>query len=204
LDSSVIIGGRGDKEAMKKRVDDLRRLIENEKSPFEAEKMEHRLADLSTGVAVIKVGAKTEIDMREKLERVKDAIGAGTSARDEGIIVGGGSIFIQMAKVLKGDNEGEKLLREVLEAPTRKIMFNCGEPTEKIDTTIKQIWADKSGQMGYEVNDSKVVNLIDKGVIDPVKVVRLALENAVGVGTSILTTDCTIAVKLEKEDRKMQ
>ena len=203
-DESVIIGGKGEKKAIEKRIADLKKIIEEEKSPFEKEKEEERLAKLSTGVAVIRVGAKTEVEMREKMERVKDAIGSATSARDEGIVVGGGSVFLQMAKVLKGENEGEKLLKNVLESPTRKIMSNCGEPLDVINDTIKKLWVDDTGKLGYEVNSGEVIDLLAKGIIDPTKVCRLALENAIGVGTSILTTDCTIAVKFEKQDRKVQ
>jgi len=166
------------------------------------EKLEERLAKLTTGVAVIKVGAKTEIDMRERVERVKDAIGSTTAARDEGIIAGGGSVFIQMAKVIKGDSEGEKLLKEVLEAPTRKILANCGEPSEVVNKIVDTLLKDDTATLGYDVDLGEVADLYKRGVIDPSKVVRLALENAIGVGTSILTTDATISIKLEKGDRK--
>ena len=201
-DNTVIIGGKGKKEDIEKRIADLKKQIEDEKSPYEKEKLEERLAKLSTGVAVIKVGAKTEVEMREKIERVKDAIGSATAARDEGIIVGGGSVFIQMAKIIKGNSEGEKLLKQVLEAPTRKIMSNCGEPMDVINDTVKKIWADESNSLGYEVNKGEFLDLKKEGIVDPAKVIRLALENAIGVGTSILTTDATIAIKFEKSDRK--
>lgn len=203
-DTTVIVGGHGDKERLKKRVEDIKKQIEAEKSVYEKEKLEERLAKLTTGVAVVKVGAKTEIDMREKVERVKDAIGSATAARDEGIVIGGGSIFIQLSKVLKGNSEGEKLLKEVLQAPARKIMSNCGEPTDVIDKNLKTIFGDNDCKLGYEVEAGKVVNLVENGIIDPAKVIRLCLENSVAVATSILSTDAVIGIQMEKEDRRQQ
>ena len=201
-ETTVIVGGKGDKAQVDKRMADIKKQIEDEKSPYEKEKLEERLAKLSTGVAVVKVGAKTEVEMREKIERVKDAIGSATSARDEGIIIGGGSVFIQLAKVIKGNSEGEKLLKHILEAPARKIMSNSGEPMDVINVSVKKIWADESNTLGYEVNDGVLVDLSAKGIVDPAKVVRLALQNAISVGSSILTTDATIGIKFEKGDRK--
>lgn len=199
-DNTVIVGGRGDKKVLQQRIDSLKKQIEDEKSAYEKEKLEERLAKLSTGVAVIKVGAKTEIDMREKLERVKDAIGSATAAREEGVVVGGGSVFIQMAKAIKGNNEGEKLLKEVLESPMRKIMSNSGEPMDAVNEAIKVIWNDVTTHLGYEVNEGRLINLVEKGIIDPAKVIRLCLENACAVATSILTTDAVIGIKMEKQD----
>lgn len=200
---TVIVGGKGKKKEIEDRIKMLKNQIKEEKSPFEKEKMEERLAHLSTGVGVIRVGAKTEIDMRERVERVKDAVGAATSAREEGIVVGGGSVYLQISKVLEGESEGEKLLKEVLEAPARKLMENCGETNEIINLNIKNIMEyEDYPEMGYDVNDGMVKDLVKAGVIDPTKVCRLALENAVAVGTSILTTECLIANELEDVDKE--
>jgi len=200
-DSSLIVGGKGDKEEITKRIDSLRIQKENETSIFEKEKLEERLARLTTGVAVIKVGAKTEIDMRENIERVKDAVGAAQSARKEGVVVGGGSIFLHLSKYIDGDTAGEKLLKEALESPARKVMFNSGENDATINQNVKDILQSKADSgLGYDVASGKMTNLFESGVIDPTKVVRLALENAVNVGTSILTTDCLIGFEVE-EDR---
>lgn len=193
-DTSLIVEGAGDKKEVDARLQALRDLIETEKSVFEKEKLKERLAKLATGVGVIKVGAKTEIDMREKVERVKDAVGAAKAAREEGIVPGGGIIFLQIARVLKGNTEGEKLLQEVLETPIRKLIANAGESETKINEVVSKISKSTDGNEGYEVVSGEMCDLVEKGIIDPVKVVRLALENAVGVGTSILTTDCLIAM----------
>lgn len=201
-ETSVVIGGKGDKKELENRIKTLKNQIKEEKSPFEKEKFEERVARLSTGVGVIKVGAKTEIDMRERVERVKDAVGAATAARDEGVVVGGGSAFLQMSKVLEGDSEGEKLLKEVLEAPARKLMENSGETNDVINKNIKFILNSDQLNWGYEVNKGEMDDLVEGGVIDPAKVVRLILENAVAVSTSLLTTDAVIAIELEEEDKK--
>jgi chaperonin GroEL len=195
-DTTVIIGGKGNKEELDKRVEALRAQKNAEKSEFEKEKLEERLAKLTTGVAVVRVGAKTEIDMREKVERVKDAVGAASAARDEGVVPGGGVVFLKMRKALDGNSEGEELMREVLESPIRKLLQNSGEEVAKIGELIKKIGEDK-GDLGYEVEKGELVSMTKNGIIDPAKVVRLALENAIGVATSILTTDCLIAIRYE-------
>lgn len=194
--TTVIIGGKGDKKAMKTMIGALRDRIKTS-TLFEKEKLEARLARLSTGIGVIRVGAKTEIDMREKLERVKDAIGAAMAAREEGVIPGGGTIFLQLSKSLKGRTEGERLLREVLEAPARKLMANSGEPNNVINKYVHEI-LEKGSPIGYEVSSGNLENLEEKGIIDPCKVVRLALENALAVGCSILTTDTIIGIVVDK------
>lgn len=200
-DTSVIINGRGSKEELEKRIEALRVQKAEEKSEFEKEKIEERLAKLTTGVAVVRVGAKTEIDMREKVERVKDAVGAASAARDEGVVPGGGVVFLKMRNALTENNEGEQLLREVLEAPVRKLLANAGEDSTKINEIVKKVSADK-GDLGYEVESGEVVSMTEKGIIDPAKVVRLALENAIGVATSILTTDCLIAIRYNYDNEK--
>lgn len=201
-ETTVIIGGKGDKKEIDKHLANLRTLKDNEKSKFEKEKFEERLARASKGVGVIKVGAKTEIDMREKVERVKDAVGAASAARDEGVVSGGGTAFLLLSKALEGHTEGQKLLKEVLQAPTRRLMANSGEPTDEINRLVERILAAENPNFGYEVNSGEVKDLAEAGIIDPVKVVRLALENAIGVGTSILTTDALIGIVPEKNDKQ--
>ena len=197
-ETTVIIGGKGDKKIVEARIAELRAQKDSEKSKFEKEKIEERLARISTGIGVIKVGAKTEIDMREKLERVKDAVGAATAAREEGIVPGGGTVFLRMSEVLHGGSQGEKLLRHVLEQPVRKLMLNSGEKEERITGKIDQIILNPNSNYGYEVNSRRMLDLLEAGIIDPAKVVRLALENAIAVATSILTTDALIGLELKE------
>jgi chaperonin GroEL len=201
-ETTVIVGGKGNKKEIESRILGLKNQIKEEKSQFEKEKLEERLARLSTGVGVIKVGAKTEIDMRERVERVKDAVGAATAAREEGIVVGGGSIFLQASKVLKGDTEGSKLLKEILQSPARKLMENCGETNDSINSHIKKILKSEDANCGYNVDKGELADLVKEGIIDPAKVCRLALENAIAVSTSILTTEAIIANEEEESDKK--
>ena len=201
-ESTVIIGGKGEKTAVEARVKELRAQRDSEKSKFEKEKIEERLARISTGIGVIKVGAKTEIDMREKLERVKDAVGAATAAREEGIVPGGGIAFIHMGKVLVRKNDGEVLLHAVLSMCMKKLMENSGEDNATINKYVLHVVGDKVLNVGYEVNSGKLVDLMAEGIIDPAKVVRLALENAIAVATSILTTDALIGLELKETKRE--
>ncbi len=199
--TTVIIEGKGDKKALNERIKGLRNLKETEKNQFQIELMEQRLAKLSTGLGIIKVGAKTEIDMRERVERVKDAIGAATSAREEGIVPGGGIAFLKLRNGFKPQNEGERLFYDLLESPIRKIMQNSGESGNRINEVIREVEKDESNR-GYNVYTSKLEDMVEGGIIDPTKVLRLAIQNAVGVGTSILTTDCLIAYELDENDEK--
>lgn len=186
------------------RIKTLREQKEEAKSIYDKEKIQERLAKLTTGVAVIKVGAKTDIDARERLERTKDAVPAAQAAVDEGIVPGGGVVLLQIAKDLEGRklNEGEQLLYDVLQEPIKKLLLNAGEGENNQEKILEEI-KKKGGNFGYNANTENVEDLIKSGVIDPAKVIRLALENAVSVGTSILTTDCLIAIETEKADSKM-
>lgn len=201
--STVVIGGQGKKSLVKARIDELRAQKDDKSTDkFERERIEERLAKMSTGVGVIRVGAKTDIDMREKLERIKDAVGAATAAKEEGIVIGGGTAFLKMRKVLAGRrDEGSRLLWEVLESPIRKLMLNSGESANRINEVIEQIDEDNA-DLGYEVVKGTVTSLSKKGVVDPAKVIRLSLENAVGVATSILSSDCLIGIKTDKKNEE--
>jgi len=199
-DTTVIVQGKGNKKDVKSRAAAIKGQIEKESNVHLKEKLEERLAKLTKGVAIVKVGTKTDVDMREKVERVKDAIGAATAAREEGVVAGGGTAFLRLKKALNGSSEGETLLGSILTSPVEKLMFNAGENEEAIKGYIKKI-STKGGNWGYEVEEGKIVDLVEQGIIDPSKVVRLALENAVSVSTSILTTDVLIGIR-SKEEKK--
>lgn len=191
---SVIVHGAGDKAMLEERIQTLRDQIAGEKSVFVKEQVQMRLARLTKGVAVIKVGAKTELDMREKVERVKDAIGAATAAREEGTLIGGGMSLYKIGTEMKPKTPGEQLLKEVLMSPVSKILDNAGYEGPEKELMLKTIAKSPVGE-GYNMETDLIEDLRKAGVIDPTKVVRLALENAVGVGTSILTTDAIIAIE---------
>jgi chaperonin GroEL len=190
--SALLVGGKGDKEEVKKQIEALRETLKKSPAPAVKEITEERIAKLTTGVAVVRVGAKTEMEAREKLERVKDAVGAAQAALDEGFVAGSGVTFLRLASAVTGNNEGAKLLREVLEQPMRKVMDNCGEPHKRINELVEQIRADTNPVVGYEAMSGEVTDLIKAGVVDPTKVIRLCLENGISVASSALTTDVLI------------
>src|SRR3990167_8511873 len=196
----TIVKGDGEKKEVKKQIEKLKTLKGKADSLAEKERLEERIAKLTGGVAVIKVGAKTEVEGREKLERAKDAVGAAQAALKEGVVPGSGVAFIHLTSAIKEDNDGARLLKEVLLQTARKVMLNSGESDKRflwvfpsqIDKLIKKIRQDKDLTLGYEVNSGQLVNLIKEGILDPVKAIRLTLENGIGVATSILTTDTLI------------
>lgn len=201
-DNTVIIKGGGSATHISNRIKALKSMIARETSIFEKEKEEQRLARLTKGVAVIRVGAKTEIDMREKIERVKDAIGSALSARDEGVVAGGGTAFLKLLPVLDEvdvSNEVKDLLKSVLRSVINKLLDNSGESHKNL--ILKEIMS-KGNNYGYEVNSGKIVDLVKEGIIDPAKLIRIALENAVAVSTSLLSTDCVIALDPKQDDTK--
>ena len=205
--TTLLVNGRGDKESIAKQIEKIRRQLKKTEVLAERERLEERLAKMTTGVAVVKVGAKTEIEGREKLERVKDAAGAAQAALQEGIVPGSGVTFLHLAEAVTGDTPGAKLMREVLEQPLRRVMANSGESDRKkvfgivpsdIDVKIAEI--KMSGlDFGYSCDTSEVQRMIESGIIDPTKVIRLCVENGLGVAASILTTDTLIDIEPERK-----
>lgn len=201
---TVISDGDGTEDVIKERIETLREQKKNEQNKFEVEKIDERLAKISTGVATIFVGAKTDVLRRELEERVKDAIGASRAAVEEGIVPGGGVTFLQLAKQIdlnKDSSDGATILKRVLQEPLNKILINAGESDKAIANVIAAI-KEKGGNYGYEMKTGVLGDLIKAGVIDPAKVIRLALENAIEVATSILTNDCLIIIDDDKKDDK--
>jgi len=184
---TMIVGGKGKSEDIKDQVKVVKGLLAKAPNVAIKEAYEERLAKMTTGVAVVRVGAKTETEAREKVERVKDAVGAAKSALEEGIVAGSGITFLRLAQAIKGDSDGARLMREVLEQPMRKVMLNCGESQKTIGEIMTSIKKNGKYKEGYEAMGGKVVDLMEAGIIDPTKVVRLCMENAVSVGTMILT-----------------
>lgn len=211
-DSTIIIEGAGDKKKIKAETDRIRKLASKETNAFEKEKYSERLAKMTSGVAVIKVGGKTESETRERIERVKDAIGASRAAMQEGIVPGSGKEFILLKKYLQKFGKkttGSKLLSEVLEQVSRKVMVNSGESTErklfgllpsKVDRMINQIMSSDNKWLGYESLSGQITDLMSAGVLDPAKIIRCSLENAISVATSILTTDTLVCTVEELSD----
>ncbi len=201
-DNTTIVGGAGKKADITARVNQIKAQIESTTSDYDKEKLQERLAKLAGGVAVLYVGAATEVEMKEKKDRVDDALHATRAAVEEGIVAGGGVSFIRAIdsiEKMKGSNEDEatgiSIVRRALEEPLRQISANCGIEGSVVVQKVRE----GKNDFGYNARTDVYENLIAAGVIDPTKVVRVALENAASVGGMILTTECVLAdIKEEK------
>jgi chaperonin GroEL len=195
-DNTTIINGGGNSTDIKGRVNQIKSQMETTTSDYDKEKLQERLAKLSGGVAVLYVGAATEVEMKEKKDRVDDALHATRAAVEEGIVAGGGVAFIRAVAALadlKGDNEDEntgiQIIRRAIEEPLRQICENAGIEGSIVVQKVKEGKAD----FGYNARTDKYENLIGAGVIDPTKVGRVALENAASIAALLLTTECVLA-----------
>jgi len=202
-DNTTIVGGKGKKEDITARINQIKAQIEVTTSDYDKEKLQERLAKLSGGVAVLNIGAATEMEMKEKKDRVDDALHATRAAVEEGIVPGGGVAFvraIESLKKLKGSNEDEAtgvaIVRRALEEPLRQIVENAGIEGSIVVQKVKEGKAD----YGFNARTEVYENLYKAGVIDPTKVTRIALENAASIAGMLLTTECVIADKPKKEE----
>ncbi len=202
-ENTIIVDGCGDKEAIKARVSEIRNAIDNTTSEFDKEKLQERLAKLSGGVGVIKVGAATEVEMKEKKLRIEDALAATKAAVEEGIVAGGGTALVNampavkaLVETLEGDEKtGAKIVLRALEEPVRQIALNAGLEGSVIIENINR--SEKVGY-GYDAYSEKYCDMIDAGIVDPAKVTRSALQNAASVASMVLTTESLVADKPEK------
>jgi chaperonin GroEL len=201
-DNTTIVNGAGDEELIDARIKQIKQQIENTTSDYDREKLQERLAKLSGGVAVLHVGAPTEVEMKEKKDRVDDALHATRAAVEEGIVAGGGVALVRTMSALenlKGENEdqtiGIQIVKKALEAPLRIIADNAGAEGSVV---LQQVLAGK-GSYGYNARTDTYEDLKKAGVIDPTKVTRIALENAASIAGMVLTTECVISDKPEKE-----
>ncbi|MBK9672519.1 MAG: chaperonin GroEL [Bacteroidetes bacterium] len=200
-DNTTIVNGSGKKADITARVNQIKAQIENTTSDYDKEKLQERLAKLAGGVAVLYVGAATEVEMKEKKDRVDDALHATRAAVEEGIVAGGGVAYIRAIdslEKLKGSNEDENtgiaIIRRAIEEPLRQIVANAGGEGSVVVNKVKEGKAD----FGYNARTDKFENLLAAGVIDPTKVTRVALENAASIAAMLLTTECVLAE--QKED----
>jgi len=206
-DDTTVIGGRGDAAQIKGRIEQIRVEIDKSTSDYDKEKLQERLAKLSGGVAIIRVGAATETELKEKKHRVEDALSATRAAVEEGIVPGGGVALINAVpalNALKMDNEdaqiGVNIVRKALEVPLRKIAENAGKDGSVILEGVRRAQAEKNDlKIGYDVIKEEYLDMVEDGVIDPAKVTRGALENAASIAAMILTTEALITDIPEKE-----
>jgi len=202
-DNTTIVQGAGKKEDIKKRINEIKQQIDKTTSDYDKEKLQERLAKLSGGVAVLKIGASTEVEMKEKKARVEDALHATRAAVEEGIIPGGGVAFLRCVKKLdevKTENldqkTGVEIIRRAVEEPIRQIAANAGHDGAVVVNEVKN----GKDDYGFNAQTEKYENLVKAGVIDPTKVARIAIENAASVAGLLLTTEATIVEKPEKKD----
>ena len=201
-DNTTIVNGAGAKENIQERINQIKAEIKNTTSDYDKEKLQERLAKLSGGVAVLYVGAASEVEMKEKKDRVDDALCATRAAIEEGIVPGGGVAYIRASEALeglKGDNEDEttgiEIIKRAIEEPLRQIVANAG----KEGAVVVQKVREGKGDFGYNARTDVYENLHAAGVVDPAKVTRVALENAASIAGMFLTTECVIVEK--KEDK---
>jgi chaperonin GroEL len=202
-DKTVIVGGKGNKAAIQGRIKQIKAELNRTTSEFDREKLEERLAKLSGGVAVIEVGAATEVQLKERQERVKDAVSATKAAIEEGIVPGGGVVLLAASeqietKGLKGDElTGAKIIQKALIAPMKLLAENAGEDGSVVVSNVQK----QEKGVGFNVLTGEYVDMIKAGIIDPVKVTRTALQNAVSVAMMILTTEGLVTDIPEKEEK---
>ena len=204
-ENTTIVDGAGSKEAIAARVQQIRASIENASSDYDREKLQERLAKLAGGVAVLYVGAATEVEMKEKKDRVDDALAATRAAVEEGIVPGGGVAYIRAVASLegmKGENDdqttGIQIVKRAIEEPLRQIVANAGGEGSVVVNKVKE----GEGAFGYNARDDRYEDMLAAGIIDPTKVSRVALENAASIASMFLTTECVLAEK--KEDSPLQ
>ncbi len=202
-DNTIIVDGAGEKEQIKARVNQIRAAIETTTSDFDREKLQERLAKLAGGVAVIKVGAATEVEMKEKKMRIEDALNATKAAVEEGIVAGGGTAYLNAIPAVKalldtveGDEKvGVNIVLKALEAPVRQIAENAGFEGSVI---VDKIFSSGKTGYGFDAYNEKYVDMVDAGIVDPTKVTRSALQNAASIAATVLTTESLVADKKEE------
>jgi len=201
--NTLIVGGAGDKAAVERRCEEINNMAANSASDYDREKLQERLAKLVGGVAVVKVGAPTEIEMKERKDRVEDALNATRAAVDEGVVAGGGTALVRAGKglaTLKGDNDTEQagiaIVARAIEEPLRQIANNCGLEGTVVVEKVKKL----KDNNGFNAATGEYVNLVKEGVIDPKKVTRIALQNAASVSSMLLTTECAISDYVAEEE----
>ncbi|MER3400864.1 MAG: chaperonin GroEL [Thermoflexus sp.] len=205
-DDTTIIGGRGDPKAIKGRIEQIKAEMEKTTSDYDREKLQERLAKLAGGVAIIRVGAATEVELKEKKHRVEDALSATRAAVEEGIVPGGGVALLNAARALdnlkaEGDVQtGINIVRRALEEPLRRIAENAGEDGAVVVEMVRRLQKEKNNpNIGFNVLTGEYVDMVEAGIIDPAKVTRTALENAASVAAMILTTEALVTEVPEKK-----
>lgn len=213
-EETTIVDGKGDAEAIEQRVEEIKSLIDNSNSPFEKETLQDRLGRLIGGVAIVHVGGQSELEMKEKKDRVEDALHATKAALEEGVLPGGGVALLNAAHKLEfegaemdfGSNseaQGYDILVKAINQPLQKILSNAGFNNEDINQVAAEITDNENFWYGFNLKKDDYVDMFDEGIIDPAKVTRLALENAASIARTMLTTECIISNPVEQKQDEM-
>jgi len=213
-EETTIVDGKGDAEAIEQRVEEIKSLIDNSNSPFEKETLQDRLGRLIGGVAIVHVGGQSEIEMKEKKDRVEDALHATKAALEEGVLPGGGVALLNAAHKLESEGaemdfgsnseaQGYDILVKAINQPLQKILSNAGFNNEDINQVAAEITNNENFWYGFNLKKDDYVDMFDEGIIDPAKVTRLALENAASVARTMLTTECIISNPVEQKQDEM-
>jgi chaperonin GroEL len=201
-DDTTVVDGNGKKKDIEARVSQIKAQIEETTSDYDREKLQERLAKLAGGVAVIKVGGATEVEVKERKDRVDDALNATRAAVEEGVVPGGGVMLLKASAAItvKGDNEdqeaGIQIIRRALQSPIRQIAENAGVEGSIV---VGKVLESKSANFGYDAQNDEYVDMIEKGIIDPAKVVRTALQDAASIAGLLITTEAGIAERPKKD-----
>jgi chaperonin GroEL len=202
-DKTIIVGGKGDPNAIQNRINQLKAQLANTTSEYDKEKLQERIAKLAGGVAVIKVGAATETEMKNKKDKIEDALNATRAAMEEGIVPGGGTALVKLQKELDIDTDdldekvGMEIVKKAIEYPAKQIAENAGY---KGDVVVEKVKENDDFNYGFNAKTGEYGNLLEQGVIDPAKVVRVALQNAVSAAKMLLTTEAVVAEAPKKEE----
>jgi len=213
-EETTIVDGKGDTEAIEQRIEEIKSLIDNSNSPFEKETLQDRLGRLIGGVAIVHVGGQSELEMKEKKDRVEDALHATKAALEEGILPGGGIALLNAAYKLEfsgaevnfgseSEAQGYSILAKAISKPLQKILTNAGFVEEEVDLITDNVMANENFWYGFNIKSDEYVDMFEEGIIDPAKVTRLALENAASVARTMLTTECIISNPVEKKQDEM-
>lgn len=213
-EETTIVDGKGDTEAIEQRIEEIKSLIDNSNSPFEKETLQDRLGRLIGGVAIVHVGGQSELEMKEKKDRVEDALHATKAALEEGILPGGGVALLNAAYKLElegaemdfsseSEAEGYNILTKAIGKPLQKILANAGFNNEDIDQIALEVAENENFWYGFNIKSDDYVDMFEEGIIDPAKVTRLALENAASVARTMLTTECIISNPVEQKQDQM-
>ena len=201
-EKTTLVDGKGTIESIETRIEELQQQIDKADSPFEIEKLQERLAKFVGGVAVIHVGGNTETEMKEKKDRVDDALHATKAAIEEGIVPGGGMALLYASKDLKSDSTGASIVKKACRKPFNQILVNAGYDNTQAEILSAQLVTSGNTWDGYNIKTEKIVDMKEAGIIDPTKVARTALQNAASVAGTVLLTECTVVNELSEDNKQ--